>query len=251
MDYAIFEKLCEIKNVTPYKVSKETGVSTATLSSWKVGRYEPKLDKIQKLADYLGVTSDYLAGKTDSTICPVCYFLYDPTNEYQEAEHKERHEKFLKAREKYGEILPYAEATEKRNALITRLQTAKLTDNEIIETFNKYVDYDFMLRIYQNDFALGLDRDQHACDEVEKLSPNRYLSEDVINKLRKQNGLSPLYFDSNSDADPTFTAKNDAERRLLVLFRNTDSVPDSEREEIVEHFEKTIDLYLKARGVIK
>jgi len=52
---------------------------------------------------------------------------------------------------------------------------------------------------------------------------------------------------SNSE----FTARNEEERRLLVLFRNTDSVPDSEREEIVEHFEKTIDLYLKARGVIK
>ena len=65
-------------------------------------------------------------------------------------------------------------------------------------------------------------------------------------------GVSVEYLLTGDTADNSeFTARNEEERRLLVLFRNTDSVPDSEREEIVEHFEKTIDLYLKARGVIK
>lgn len=54
-NYEIFEKMCEMYKVTPYRVSQETGVSTATLSSWKLGRYEPKQDKIQKLADYFNV----------------------------------------------------------------------------------------------------------------------------------------------------------------------------------------------------
>ena len=43
--------------------SKETGVSTATLSSWKAGDYVPKIDKLQKIADYFGVPVTYfLAG---------------------------------------------------------------------------------------------------------------------------------------------------------------------------------------------
>lgn len=54
-NYEIFDRLCEIYKVTPYRVSQETGVSTATLSSWKLKRYEPKQDKIQKLADYFDV----------------------------------------------------------------------------------------------------------------------------------------------------------------------------------------------------
>lgn len=33
--YEIFEKLCEEKGVTPYRVCKETGVTTATISNWK------------------------------------------------------------------------------------------------------------------------------------------------------------------------------------------------------------------------
>ena len=60
MGYAVFEKLCENKGVKPYQVSKETGVSTATLSHWKKGLYTPKTDKLQKIADYFDVTVEYI-----------------------------------------------------------------------------------------------------------------------------------------------------------------------------------------------
>lgn len=58
--YKIFEELCELKGVTPYRVCKETGLTTATISNWKAGRYTPKQDKLQKIADYFGVTIEYL-----------------------------------------------------------------------------------------------------------------------------------------------------------------------------------------------
>lgn len=58
--YSIFQKLCEDKGVNPATVSKATGVSTATLTSWKQGKYIPKADKLQKIADYFGVTVEYL-----------------------------------------------------------------------------------------------------------------------------------------------------------------------------------------------
>lgn len=46
-------------NKTAYQVSKDTGISTATLSSWKNGDYTPKLDKLKILADYFGVSIEY------------------------------------------------------------------------------------------------------------------------------------------------------------------------------------------------
>ena len=58
--YSVFEKLLKEKGVTAYKVAKDTGVTTATLSSWKTGRYEPKPEKLKILADYFGVSVDYL-----------------------------------------------------------------------------------------------------------------------------------------------------------------------------------------------
>lgn len=36
--YDIFEKLCKEKGVSAYRVSKATGISTATLSDWKTGK---------------------------------------------------------------------------------------------------------------------------------------------------------------------------------------------------------------------
>ena len=39
-------------------------MSQPTLSEWKKGTYTPKQDKLQKIADYFGVTLDYLMGNT-------------------------------------------------------------------------------------------------------------------------------------------------------------------------------------------
>ena len=46
--------------VTPYKVAKEAGVTQTALSNWKSGRSTPTTKTLQKIADYFGVTIDYL-----------------------------------------------------------------------------------------------------------------------------------------------------------------------------------------------
>lgn len=58
--YEIFSKLLQTYGVSSYKVSKETGVSQSTLSDWKLGKITPKSDTMKKLADYFGVSVDYL-----------------------------------------------------------------------------------------------------------------------------------------------------------------------------------------------
>lgn len=58
--YSIFEQLIKEKGVTPYRVYKETGVSQSTLSDWKNGKGTPKADSLMKLAEYLGVSIEYL-----------------------------------------------------------------------------------------------------------------------------------------------------------------------------------------------
>lgn len=58
--YEKFEKLCKLNNVTPYKVSVDNPqISTATLSSWKNGKYSPKTDKLVVLAKYFNVSVEY------------------------------------------------------------------------------------------------------------------------------------------------------------------------------------------------
>lgn len=57
--YKKFVELLQNAGVTPYQVSKATGIAQSTLSDWKTGRAKPKADKLLKLAEYFGVTVDY------------------------------------------------------------------------------------------------------------------------------------------------------------------------------------------------
>lgn len=58
--YEIFEQLLQKYGVTSYKVAKEAGVTQTALSNWKTGRSTPTVKTLQKIADYFGVTVDYL-----------------------------------------------------------------------------------------------------------------------------------------------------------------------------------------------
>lgn len=58
--YEVFEQLLQKYGVTPYKVAKEAGVTQTALSNWKLGRSTPTTKTLQKIADYFGVTLDYL-----------------------------------------------------------------------------------------------------------------------------------------------------------------------------------------------
>lgn len=60
MSYDIFEHLLKINKTTVYRVSKDTGISASTFSDWKSGRSVPKLDKMKVIADYFGVSLDYM-----------------------------------------------------------------------------------------------------------------------------------------------------------------------------------------------
>ena len=66
--YERFEKLKERKDVSSYAVSKGTGITTTTLTNWKKGKYTPKQDKLQLIADYFGVTLDYLVSGEEKEI---------------------------------------------------------------------------------------------------------------------------------------------------------------------------------------
>lgn len=61
--YEKFAELLDKNNKTAYAVSKETGIAQSIFSDWKNGRSKPKVDKLQKLADYFGVSIEYFLKK--------------------------------------------------------------------------------------------------------------------------------------------------------------------------------------------
>ena len=65
--YEVFEQLLQKYGISAYKVAKEAGVTQTALSNWKNGRNTPSAPTLQKIAEYFGVTVDYLmTGKEDS-----------------------------------------------------------------------------------------------------------------------------------------------------------------------------------------
>jgi len=77
--YEKFEKLLKINNVTPYRVHKDTGISSATLSDWKNGKSEPKKDKIEKICNYFNVPLSYFYNEEKED--ELKYYLNDETAE--------------------------------------------------------------------------------------------------------------------------------------------------------------------------
>lgn len=62
MFYDRFKQLCEAKGISIYKAATEIGLNRAAANKWKSGSI-PNGQTLIKLADYLGVTNDYLLGK--------------------------------------------------------------------------------------------------------------------------------------------------------------------------------------------
>ena len=58
--WEVFDKLCKERGVSAYRVGEETGIKTSALSAWKAGRYKFKQEKLQKIADYFGVSLEYM-----------------------------------------------------------------------------------------------------------------------------------------------------------------------------------------------
>ena len=85
----IFEIMKE-RELTAYRVSKDTGISQASLADWRKGRSKPKIDKLQKLSEYFGVSISYLTGESDEIDdtqqmqVPNAYYVYKETAEYAE-----------------------------------------------------------------------------------------------------------------------------------------------------------------------
>ncbi len=58
--YEIYCKLRDSNGLKDADIVRETGITKSTFSDWKSGRSNPKQDKLQKIADFFGVTIDYL-----------------------------------------------------------------------------------------------------------------------------------------------------------------------------------------------
>ena len=56
--YDNYSKIRDSKGLNDSKVAQLSGVSKSTISEWKKGKIQPKVDKIERISKILGVTVD-------------------------------------------------------------------------------------------------------------------------------------------------------------------------------------------------
>lgn len=66
----IINGLLKQRGISAAKMMSELGFSSGLYSQWKSGKQKPSREKLDKIADYFGVSIDYLLGK-DTTISQI------------------------------------------------------------------------------------------------------------------------------------------------------------------------------------
>ena len=59
------------RNITDKQLTKDIGINKSAVTDWKTGKTKSYKKHIDKIADYLGVSSDYLLGRSDDPLPPV------------------------------------------------------------------------------------------------------------------------------------------------------------------------------------
>ena len=62
MFYDVYLALCKKIDKKPSTVAFELGINKSNVSNWKNNGYTPRGEALNKIADYFGVTTDYLLG---------------------------------------------------------------------------------------------------------------------------------------------------------------------------------------------
>lgn len=146
--YERYAKIRDLQKLSDYKVTKLAGIKgTATISNWKNGKYTPKDDKMQDIAQVLGVTVDFLSGKTDTIECEECGYKYNPLDEFDCAIHDANHSKIMKARKRYSCLIPFNEiySISRKN-----LESVKKDSDNIAIALDKYLKAEFSYYVYKN-----------------------------------------------------------------------------------------------------
>ncbi|RKI37296.1 helix-turn-helix domain-containing protein [bacterium D16-51] len=180
------KELLNMKNIQQKELASHLGISQNTLSQYLNKKRKMSLETISQIADFLEVTVDYLIGNAGWITCPICHNIYDPLNESDSTEHDAFHKKFVAAEEKYGEILVYSDADNKRSTAISRLNNPTLSKEQRILAFEDYLKYEFMLSIQREGYSLEHDIFQDFCKKEMGLVATKEVLDNIGNDAYKQ-----------------------------------------------------------------
>lgn len=83
-------KLMNERNINQTKLAKDTNISTGNISDWKSGRSMPSSKKLDILAKYFNVSTDYLLGNENNIMESYPNISEEDINMFNSLELKDR-----------------------------------------------------------------------------------------------------------------------------------------------------------------
>lgn len=224
--------------LTQKELADKLCLTPKMVSFYELGERVPPPDVLEKIADIFHVTTDYLLCRHDYVQCPSCGILYDPLSQIDTNTHNSIHAKYLKAVEKFGDILSYKDANNIRNKSIETINSYSSTDDEIVEAFEDYLKAEFSISMHNCQYDLNhVDFKESCAIELEKWMSKDAVSEEIYQRLVDKYGTPSYgeYFPASSRAFKNGVTIN-------VLGRVAAGIPLEAIEDIIDTEEISSEL---------
>jgi len=158
------KQLAGEKGLTIAELERILGFGNNIISKWD--KSIPRSDKLESLANYFNVSTDYLLGRTTykevyagSLYCPQCGLGYISSVPSDVKIHEQYHKKYLSAIEKFGDLIGNASTREE----------IKSTSRQIIESNDKTLDekYEAFISLYFCQFSRSVQANDWSLDHVD------------------------------------------------------------------------------------
>lgn len=234
------KELRKERGLTQTQFAQEFNVSNGAVGMWETGKREPDIDTINRLANFFHVSLDYLLGKSNFR------------NAHEMIDH-------------WGIIGPYFEANFDFGGLVRQkreqqgLSLAEMA-TELGITCQDVTDCEDGVLPINRELAdkmaavLGTNVSQMLFDN--DLYPEEVPEEYHDNVAEWERLCETAEAEAAQEAKKVPTqegehsvAQTEDEEDMLLLARHMEPIPEEDRKQLKEQFKKSIDLYLKARGL--
>lgn len=137
--------LCKAKKTSMNKIEIELGFGIGYIS--KLNESNPNSGKLQKIADHLNVSLDYLMGNVDYVVCQECGYSYNPLDDFDCACHENIHNKILEAQSRFSFLIPYKETSK---MIASNLAEIRNDSDKFWDSIGNYLKAEFSNYIYLN-----------------------------------------------------------------------------------------------------
>ncbi|KPU43006.1 helix-turn-helix domain protein [Oxobacter pfennigii] len=208
------QQLCKKYNTTIPKLEKEMDFGKGAIYKWNTN--SPSIDKLQKVADYFGVTIDYLLGRTKNPS------HMEITNNLPDS---------IK-----GILLDNKLFADKR-------LTAEEIEKYTLLAFNSVSAYDFFVSLYKSDPDLFIDKNLLETINSDLLKQVKF--KDLLPYLKKSNNslLNNLNIELNTELIKQADLENIEDEDIRRIERARKKMPKQEREKMIKILELSFEEY--------